>query len=341
MESDITIREIAKACHVGVSTVSRALNNHPDINQKTKDKIMKAIQDYGYVPNNAARNLKRSDGKTVAVLIKGITNPFFSDMVEIFESKLQAKGYTMTIQHVDEHQDEANVAYMLEKEKKLNGIIFLGGIFSNSEERLDRITVPFVFSTVGVTDSVNHRRYAYVSVNDVKESRRMVEYPLRIGRDRIAILCASGQDQSIGSLRLRGYLEALKGQGIPMDEKLICRPSGAEHTYSYENGYQSVTRLIESGTEFNCIYAISDTIAIGAMRALHDAGLRIPEDVAVAGFDGISTGRYTMPSLTTIKQPDHDMAEETIEALFDQIDNPELPKRHRLCRGELVVGEST
>lgn len=340
MDNEITIREVAKLCHCAVSTVSRAINNHPDINQETKDRIMKAIEESGYVPNNAARNLKRSDGKTVAVLIKGITNPFFSDMIKVFESELAEQGYSMILQHVDESSDETDAAVMLEKEKRLNGIIFLGGNFSNAESRLDRITVPFVLSTVGVTDSVNHRRYAYVSVNDTLESSRMVAYLLGTGKRRIAIICASEADESIGSLRLEGYLKALKDAGIEPDPRLILRPLECEHTYSYENGYVCTKRLIGTQVPFDSIYAISDTIAIGAMRALHDAGLRVPEDVAVAGFDGILTGRYTTPSLTTLRQPDQEMARETVDALMEQIRFPDHPKRHCLFNGELLSGES-
>ena len=102
----ITIKDIAKLCGVGVSTVSRAMNNHPDINEETKQKIMEVIKDYHYVPNNSARNLKRADAKAIAVLIKGITNPFFSKMIKVFEQEIQEKKYTFVLQHVDDHQDE-------------------------------------------------------------------------------------------------------------------------------------------------------------------------------------------------------------------------------------------
>ena len=337
----VTIKEIAKICHVGVSTVSRAINNHPDINQETKDRIMKAIEDYGYVPNNAARNLKITDGKTIAVLVKGITNPFFSDMIRVFERDLVERGYSMILQHVDEHQDEADAAMLLEREKRLNGIIFLGGIFARAEERLDRIGVPFVFSTVGVTDSVKHNRFAYVAVNDVSESRRMVEYLLDLGMKRIAIICASERDRSIGALRLDGYFEALEARNITPDPKLVLRPVDEQDTYSYKNGYERVKRLYKSGTKFDCVYAISDTMAIGAIRALRDLGLRVPENVSVAGFDGLTTGRYTIPTLTTLKQPNEAMAHESAMALFEQIEHPENPKQHKLFEGELIIGEST
>ena len=98
----ITIKEVAKLCGVGVSTVSRAINNHPDINEATKEMILETIRKYNYVPNNSARNLKRSDSNTIAVLIKGITNPFFSDMIKVFEQEIKRKKYTFVLQHVEE-----------------------------------------------------------------------------------------------------------------------------------------------------------------------------------------------------------------------------------------------
>ena len=113
----MTIKDIAKKCHVGVSTVSRAMNNHPDINPETKEKILKAIEEANYVPNNSARNLKRNDAKAIAVLVKGIGNTFFSELVGILERECEKKGYSCILQYVDEQEDEWDVAIRVGKEK--------------------------------------------------------------------------------------------------------------------------------------------------------------------------------------------------------------------------------
>ena len=131
-------RHVAHLCGgTDVSTVSRAINNHPDINPETKDMIMQVIKDHNYVPNNSARNLKRSEARAIAVLIKGISNPFFNKMIKIFEEEIQKKKYSFVLQHVDERQDEVDVAIQLEKEKRLNGIVFLGGFFSHSRRKAE------------------------------------------------------------------------------------------------------------------------------------------------------------------------------------------------------------
>ena len=106
----ITIKDVARVCGVGVSTVSRAINNHPDINPETKEMIMQVIKENNYVPNNSARNLKRSDARAIAILIKGISNPFFNSMIKFFEEEIQKKKYSLVLQHVDEWQDETEVA---------------------------------------------------------------------------------------------------------------------------------------------------------------------------------------------------------------------------------------
>lgn len=338
MES-ITIKDVARLCGVGVSTVSRAMNNHPDINQETKEKIMQIIREYNYVPNNSARNLKRTDARTIAVLIKGITNPFFARMIKVFEKEIQKKKYSFVLQHVDNKQDEVDVAIELEKEKRLNGIVFLGGFFSHSEEKLKQIPVPFVLSTIGLVGTEDKDEYASVSVDDVKESYKMTDYLIKCGHKRIAIICAEKDDESIGKLRLEGYKMALHDNGIGLDETIVCPMKEELDGYTMENGYAVTKELLESGKDFTVIYAISDSVAIGACRAIVDAGKRVPQDYSVAGFDGLDLGTYYNPSLTTIRQPVEEMAEATIKILFDLI-KKKPAESHRIFEGELVQGES-
>ena len=125
--ADLTIKDVARICGVGVSTVSRAINNHPDINPATKQKILQVIEENNYIPNNSARNLKRTDSNTIAILIKGIANPFFLAMFNIFEQELATQDYSFILQRVQQDEDELQVALAIEKEKRLKGIIFLGG----------------------------------------------------------------------------------------------------------------------------------------------------------------------------------------------------------------------
>ncbi len=336
-----TIKDIAKICGVGVSTVSRAINNHPDINSETKEKIMNAIREYGYVPNDSARNLKRADAKAVAVLIKGIANPFFTNMITVIEQECKKRHYAMELSHIEADEDEVDVAQKVVKEKRLRGIIFLGGLFSHSEEKLKKLSVPFVFSTVGsIPENISKKQYSSISVDDRRESAKMVDYLIGLGHKQIAILVAEASEESVGKLRLEGYCDALKAHGIEVNTNLICQTEEALSHFSMENGYLSTKKLLERGETFTALYAVSDALAIGARRALYEAGLRVPEDVSLAGYDGLDMAEYSVPSLTTIRQPVEKMAKDTTKLLFDIISN-KTKHQHVIYEAELLVREST
>ena len=336
-----TIKDIAKICGVGVSTVSRAINNHPDINPETKEKIMNTIKEYGYVPNNSARNLKRVDAKAIAVLVKGISNPFFANMIKVIEKECKKKHYYMELSHIESDEDEVDAALKVVKEKRLRGIIFLGGLFSHSDEKLRKLTVPFVFSTAGsIPENISKKLYSNICVDDRKESARIVDYLIGLGHEKIAMVVAEPNEQSIGKLRLDGYYEALQAHDIAINPNLVYQTTNEVGHFSMENGYRTTKRLIESGEEFTAVYAMADVLAIGVIRALLESGLRVPEDVSVAGYDGIDVSGYISPSLTTIRQPVEDMAKNTVKLLFDIIAGKK-EHQHITFAGELLVREST
>ncbi len=339
MES-ITIKDVARICNVSVSTVSRAINNSPDISSETREKIMQVVRDNYFVPNNNARNLKRSESKTIAVLIKGIDNAFFSPIISTLEKEIQKRKYTFILQRVEQNQDEIDVAIALEKEKKLKGIIFLGGYFSHAKDKLLKMTVPYVLCTVGVKDKLPCRLSGAVSVDDVAESRKMVDYLCSLGHKDIAIITSSPQDESIGTMRFDGYRQALEKNGIEFDEKLAIIINDEQHRYSMKNGYLSMKKLLNTGKKITAVFAITDSLAIGACKALNEAGLRVPEDISVAGYDGLELAEYYIPSLTTIAQPVERIAKETLKILFKIISGDDT-ETYKVFQGELIVGGST
>lgn len=336
----ITIKDIAKICGVGVSTVSRAINNKPGINEETKKKIMQAIKENNYIPNNSARNLKRSESKNIAVLIKGINNPFFGPMITEFEKEIKKRKYTFILQCVDENQDEIEVAIELEKEKRLKGIVFLGGYFLHSKEKLEKLTAPFVLSTVGMNEKMKDTQCSSVAVDDVKESYKIVDYLCKLGHNKIAILSATDDDESIGKLRFEGYRKALQDNHIEFKQNLVYYLQSGNERYTMQSGYLAAKQLLQDGADCTAIYAITDIIALGACRAILEEGYKIPEDFSVAGYDGLELSRYYTPSLTTIRQPVEEIALETLKVLFDLI-NRKGDFVHKVFSGELILGEST
>ncbi len=337
----ITIKDIARICDVGVSTVSRAINNHPDINEKTKKRIMKVIEEYNYIPNNSARNLKLTETNTIAVLIKGITNTFFNQMLKIFEKEIHNNKYSFLIHRVEEEEDEVDVAISLVKEKRLKGIIFLGGFFDHSEEKLKQLNVPYVSSTGALADDLDVDSVSIVSVDNIKESYKMVDYLCKLGHKKIAIITSPPDEVNLGGLRLKGYKQALKDNGVPLEEGLIKYMEGENYdTFSMKYGYEAAKQLFKSKVEFTALYCISDSMAVGACKAIFEQGKKIPEDYSVAGFDGTDITYYYEPSITTIKQPDIEIAEKSIEILFNMIDGDE-DQESVILSADLIVGAST
>lgn len=339
--AEITIKDIAKQCGVGVSTVSRAINNHPDINPETRKMIMEVIDRTGFIPNNSARNLKRTDAKCIAVLVKGITNPFFTNMIQIIEEETQKHKYALVLRHVEAHEDEVDVALELIKEKRLRGIIFLGGGFRHSEEKLSKMTVPFIFSTIGMCmpEETSKVKYSNIAVDDKLESKKMTEYLLDLGHRDIAIIVENPKEP-LGQLRLEGYEQAFKERHLEINQNLVCYIEEDVEPYSMKNGYQTAKKLLESGEKVTAVYATADSLAIGACRAILEAGKRIPEDISVAGYDGISLSEYYNPKLTTIKQPVEDMAFKTIHLMLEVIAGREEHKQI-IFEAELLEREST
>lgn len=335
----ITIKEIARMCGVGVSTVSRAINDHPDINPETKKRIMDTIRQYQYIPNNSARNLKRSESNTIAVLAKGISNPLFGKMVQMLEKDILGKQYLFVLQQVDEEENEIEAAIRLEKEKRLKGIIFLGGANHPRENLLRQLTVPFVICTVNAHLADDLDDFGVVAIDDEAESFRMVDYLCGLGHRRVAILTSTTGDSGIGRLRLEGYRRALEKHKIPYDESLVVSMESGQNTYTMKNGYEQTQMLLKRGVSFTALYAIADTIAIGASKAVFDAGLKVPDDISVAGFDGLDLAAYYQPSLTTLEQPVREMAEEASRILFELI-NEKTGRKYHIFQANLREGQS-
>lgn len=339
--ADFTIKDVARVCGVGVSTVSRAINNHPDINPETKEKILRVIEENHYIPNNSARNLKRTESNAIAIMIKGIDNPFFLAMFKIFEQELGQHDYTFLLQRVQQEEDELEVARELTKEKRLRGIIFLGGRVDRDPKELRELGVPYVLSTFAPDKSMLTPQVNYISIDDEEESYRMVDYLCELGHKRIAIIRPYYADRGIGRTRYNGYIRALKRHGIEIDPDLVCYMKEDIEAFTPANGYAVTKELLQSGKEFTALFAMSDTTAIGACKAILEAGRRIPDDYSVVGFGGIEMANYYHPSLTTICQPKEEMARASVKMLLDLIEERHVRQNQQIFPAQLLVGEST
>lgn|SRR5574344_663230 len=334
-----TIKDIASICGVSVSTVSRAINDAEGISAKTRAKILKTIKETGYEPDTNARNLKITKNKTIAVLIKGITNPFFTPMLKVIEEEISKTSHSFILNKVEEHSSEVDVALRMVKILKPEGIIFLGGDLRNDKEKLKALGIPYSMTTI-INKEIIEKNSICVGVDDYKESYKIVDYLISLGHKKIAFIAARVDDISIGSLRFEGYKKALSDHGIDFDENLVIYPPKGLDPYSLYHGYESGKKIVKEALDCTAIFAISDFVAIGAIKAINDMGKLVPEDYSVAGFDGLEINEFLPQPITTIVQPTSQIAYTSVKELFNIINKREYNKVISFA-GDLFIGQTT
>ncbi len=311
----MTIKDIAKACGVGVSTVSRVLNGRPDVSPEVRERVLNMVEATGYIPNNSARDLGRSQTDTIGVVVRGMGNLFFSRVLNTIIRETDRVGYTLVTRLIDTDADEVKAGAILEREKKLRGLIFLGGRFDYSPAELSPVGVPYVCcSFTNSFGTLAEEEFSSVCIDDFRTAYRAVEELIRRGHRRIAALVPSRRDHSISELRFEGYRAALADHGIAFDEALVAETGGF---FTMPESYEGVCRLLEGGAEFTALFSLSDTTAIAAIKALEDRGRSVPEDVSVIAIDGLQISAYTKPTLSTMVQPAEEMGRESVKLLLE------------------------
>ena len=312
----MTIKDIAKQCSVSVSTVSRVLNDRPDVSDDVRRKVRAAIKDSNYIPNNSARDLVRTKSEAIGLVVRGVSNPFYTDIIQAIENTVTDAGFSLVMQQIPSCADEVQRAAVMEREKRLRGIIFLGGRFDYTPDDLAMLNVPFVCcSYSNQYGTLRVGEYSAVSIADEETARQAVDHLYDHGHRRIAALICREDDQSISQLRYQGYRKALESHGIPLDEDLVM----CTGTFDIRDAYEAVSRRLRQGADFTALFAIADSMAIGAMRALRDAGRRVPEDCSVIAIDGLELSAYIEPPLTTLCQPMEEMGRRSAQILLGLI----------------------
>lgn len=313
----MTIKDIAQRCGVSVSTVSRVLNNHPDVSSAVREKVMAAVQATHYVPNNSARDLVKSKSDTIGLVVRGVGNPFFSSVIRSIEQAVEQAGYDLALHQINTGDDEILAGASLSRSKKLRGLILLGGRFDYTEEETAALGVPFVCCTfTNSFGSLSRDEFSSVSIDDEEEAFRAVSYLIEQGHRDIAILLDSVSGRSISELRYRGYCQALEQAGIPLRPELVQETG----VFNMPAAYDATCRLLERSRDFTALFVIADSLAVAAMKAMHDNGLRVPEDCSVIAIDGIEMSVYSIPTLTTLVQPKQQMGEEAVRILVEMIE---------------------
>lgn len=309
----MTIKDLAEITGYGVGTISRVLNNQPNVSEKARRIILQAVEDSGFQINIHAKQLK-AHATSILVVVKGTANEMFSEMVETIQNRIAQTHYPLHVDYMDEDNNEVLRAIHLCREKKPLGILFLGGNSQNFLKDFDKIDIPCVL----VSNDASGLPFANLSsvcTDDRQAARCAMDSLIALGHRKFAIVGGDRQVSDTSRLRYEGCLQSFHNHGIEYDEELDYQ--GVR--FSYQDGYNATQQLISNGRPFTALFAVADVMAIGAIRALHNNGLRVPEDVSVMGFDGLPLGSFLVPQLTTVTQSVQLMALRSVEILIERI----------------------
>lgn len=331
----MTIKDLAAMTGYGVATVSRVLNGHPNVSEKAKRIILEAVEKSGFQLNVNAKQLKQHQSTAIVVVCKGTANQLFGELVECIQGLIAQTEYPLFVDYVDEDSNEVLRGIQLCREKKPLGMLFLGGNNRHFQADFHQIDIPCVLVSNDASQ-LDFDNLSSVSTDDRAAARSAMESLIELGHRRIAIIGGDRTVSDTSRLRYEGCLQALRAHNIPFDQdRDYCGTR-----YSYKDGYRAAETLLADGRRFTALFAVADVMAIGAIRALRDRGLRVPEDVSVMGFDGLPIGTYLVPQLSTVSQDVRRMAQRSVEILIAGIQK-EAKACHEAVPYTLCQKEST
>jgi LacI family transcriptional regulator len=312
----LTIKDLSAQTGYSVGTISRVLNNQPNVSQKARDIILRAAAACDFQLNSNAKQLKQQHSNSILVLVKGTHNKVFALLVESIQDRIAETKYPLIVDYMDESENEVLRAVQLCREKKPLGILFLGGERENFLADFDKITMPCVLVT---NDASNFPfpNLSSVSSDDKLAGRMAIEHLISLGHSKIAIIAGDHTISDIGRLRYEGAMDAFREHGIAFDPETDCETV----RYTCQDGYKAAQRLLERGREFTAIFAMSDVMAVGAIRGLRDEGKNVPEDISVVGFDGLELGEFTIPRLASVSQNLKELADRSFRMLLENIES--------------------
>jgi LacI family transcriptional regulator len=328
----VTIGEIAKIAGVSKTTVSRVLNNKPDVDPVTREKILGLIAEYDFQPNAFAVAISQQKSRHIGLLIPHeaeyvFSNTFYTEVMRGVSTEVDAKDYYLVMCYAHE------INYLdIYRQKRVDGFVLLspGSFHHHIIQSLNASEVPFV-STAKVSDEEN---MVYVDVDNLYGARLMMEHLVSLGHRRIAYIGKPTLQSSID--RLNGYRSVLQENGIPEDPSLEM----VVDTSSAESGRNFTLELLHREVRPTAIFLANDVMAFGALQAIQEFGLRIPLDISVGGYDDIPFAKFVHPALTTVHQPSFEKGVHAARLLIQQLESKIQPQT-MLLPVELVVRGST
>ncbi len=327
-----TIRDVAREVGVSINTVSRALNGKPDVNPETKRLILEVAERLQYTPNKLARGLRSKKTGIIGVIIADIANPFFSAVVKGMGKAAKPLGYSIILQDTCENYESEEEAILIMRSEQVDGVLITPiQTEKSSIHMLQESGIPFVL----VARYFNDLDTDYVVADDVQGGYLATIHLIKKGHEKIAFINGPSYNSSAIE-RLEGYKKALEEHNIELNEELMR--NGA---LTMEDGYShGKALLIDHDPQPTALFAFSDFVALGAMKAIREAGLRIPEDIAVVGYDDIAFAFCLEVPLTTIRVPKREIGEEVVSILAKKMNGDGCHSRLKMPV-ELVIRQSS
>lgn len=331
----ITMHDVARMAGVSIKTVSNVINDYPYIKPETRQRVTEAIATLDYRPNLSARSLRSGRTGVISLIIPDLRNAYFAELAVSVMKAAGAQGLSVVIEQFESDRDRELNLLRGPRSLMVDGILY--SVLALGEEDahlLAEVKTPMVL----LGERIFKGPTDHVTMQNTEGVKAATEHLLSLGRRRIAALGAHrGEVVGSAGLRLAGYREALTEAGLSYDERLVGEVGG----WFRATGAQAMAQLIRSGARFDALVAFNDALAFGAMRTLQEAGIRVPDDVAVIGFDDLDETRYSLPTLSSINPGREEIATVAVGYLKDRIGNAALPAREHLSRFELVAREST
>lgn len=331
------IKDIAKLAGVSVSTVSKIINNYSDISEDTKTRVQRIIKETGYTPSNSAKTLATKSSNLIGVIFAGMlnvdfTHPFFIEVLNSFKKQMGLLGYDLIFFSNEKFQSGDTNDYLARcLHFNVDGCLLITGQeLETSISELDNSSIP----CIGVDLKLSGDNSGYIMSDNFKLSTKVVEHFYLLGYRELGYIGSSSESE-ISNIRESGFRKALEDLGLPINENWFLNGSN----FFEASGYETMRRMIANGNLPRAIFAASDQLAIGAMRALKESAIAVPDTAAIIGCDDIEACNYTTPLLTTIKQNKDKIGRLAALMLYDLINNQSGTSSFSV-EPELIIRES-
>lgn len=334
--------DVAHKAGVSRATVSFVLNGMTNgkvpISEETSQRVLEAIEELGYVPDARARALRSGDTKTLGLIIPDIRNPHFWETAEGVEEEARNAGYHLLVSNIALKHEYANEVFTDLSHRRIDGLILMGSFTIATKEAHDSLS-RFFKRHLPIVEISDHYNVQYdvdrVSCSYYAATTEAISYLVGLNHRRIGLLYGVAMPE-LARDRLQPFKESLLAAGRPVEEALIasCGPT-------IEDGYQATFRLLKLPERPTAIVAVNDLLAMGAMRAISDAGLRVPQDISLLGYDDITMAKYLVPRLTTVSKDVISLGRTAVNLLLTRIQEPDRPRQTEQRPAQLIIREST